>query len=32
MNQAGPIGRSMKRLEDGRLLRGGALFVDDLKP
>jgi carbon-monoxide dehydrogenase large subunit len=26
----GPIGRSLKRLEDGRLLRGEGEFVDDL--
>src|SRR5207302_4334290 len=29
---AGPIGRSLKRLEDGRLLRGEGRFVDDLAP
>ncbi|HEX9098315.1 MAG TPA: xanthine dehydrogenase family protein molybdopterin-binding subunit [Candidatus Dormibacteraeota bacterium] len=28
----GPIGRSLKRLEDGRLLRGAGQFVDDLQP
>ena len=26
----GPIGRSLKRLEDGRLLRGQGMFVDDI--
>jgi len=31
-DQAGPIGRSMKRLEDERLLLGEGRFVDDLKP
>src|SRR5712664_716413 len=31
-DQAGPIGRSIKRLEDGRLLRGDGQFIDDLKP
>jgi aerobic carbon-monoxide dehydrogenase large subunit len=31
-NQGGPIGRSLKRLEDDRLLRGNGQFVDDLKP
>ena len=30
--ESGPIGRSLKRLEDGRLLRGEAQFVDDLRP
>jgi carbon-monoxide dehydrogenase large subunit len=29
---SGPIGRSLKRLEDGRLLRGEGQFVDDLRP
>ena len=29
---AGPIGRSLKRLEDGRLLRGEGRFVDDVAP
>ena len=28
----GPIGRSLLRLEDDPLLRGGAGFIDDLKP
>ena len=28
----GPIGRSIRRLEDGRLLRGEGRFVDDLQP
>src|SRR3954469_303492 len=28
----GPIGRSLKRLEDPRLLRGEGRFVDDLAP
>ncbi len=28
----GAIGTSMPRLEDGPLLRGGARFIDDLKP
>jgi len=32
MPEAGPIGQSLKRLEDGRLLRGEAQFVDDLRP
>src|SRR6267378_1238871 len=32
MAESGPIGRSLKRLEDGRLLRGEAQFVDDLRP
>ena len=32
MNQSGPIGRSIRRLEDGRLLRGQGAFVDDLNP
>jgi carbon-monoxide dehydrogenase large subunit len=31
-NQGGPIGRSVKRLEDGRLLRGSGQFIDDLAP
>src|SRR2546422_3693192 len=30
--ESGAIGRSLKRLEDGRLLRGEAQFVDDLRP
>src|SRR5207245_1237664 len=30
--ESGPIGRSVKRLEDGRLLRGEGRFVDDLRP
>ncbi|HSS94410.1 MAG TPA: xanthine dehydrogenase family protein molybdopterin-binding subunit [Candidatus Dormibacteraeota bacterium] len=30
--RAGPIGRSLPRLEDDRLLRGAAMFIDDLKP
>jgi len=30
--QAGPIGRSLLRLEDDPLLRGLAHFIDDLKP
>src|SRR5450759_1772300 len=30
--QAGPIGKSLLRLEDGPLLRGLARFVDDIKP
>ena len=29
---SGPIGRSLKRLEDPRLLRGEGRFVDDLAP
>jgi aerobic carbon-monoxide dehydrogenase large subunit len=32
MADPGPIGRSLKRLEDGRLLRGLGQFVDDLQP
>src|SRR5260370_38184473 len=32
MAEAGPIGRSLKRLEDGRLLRGKGQFIDDLQP
>ena len=30
--EVGPIGRSLKRLEDGRLLRGEGRFIDDLEP
>ena len=30
MSEAGPIGRSMKRVEDPRLLRGEGRFVDDI--
>jgi aerobic carbon-monoxide dehydrogenase large subunit len=30
--QAGPMGKSLLRLEDGPLLRGLARFVDDIKP
>src|SRR6266513_5753819 len=29
---SGPIGRSLRRLEDPRLLRGEGRFVDDLAP
>ncbi|HET7421893.1 MAG TPA: xanthine dehydrogenase family protein molybdopterin-binding subunit [Candidatus Dormibacteraeota bacterium] len=32
MEESGPIGRSIRRLEDGRLLRGQGGFVDDLAP
>jgi carbon-monoxide dehydrogenase large subunit len=32
MADPGPIGRSLKRLEDGRLLRGAGQFIDDLQP
>src|SRR5467141_2276109 len=32
MVEGGPIGRSVKRLEDGRLLRGSGEFIDDLRP
>src|SRR5713226_2509236 len=32
MADPGPIGKSVKRLEDGRLLRGRGQFIDDLKP
>ena len=32
MTENGPIGRSLQRLEDDPLLRGGARFIDDLKP
>jgi aerobic carbon-monoxide dehydrogenase large subunit len=32
MADAGPIGKRLKRLEDGRLLRGEGQFVDDLMP
>ena len=32
MSGGGPIGRSLKRLEDARLLRGEGQFVDDLQP
>src|SRR5215472_7344355 len=32
MADAGPIGRRMRRLEDGRLLRGEGRFADDLHP
>src|SRR5260370_18715982 len=32
MAEAGPIGRSLKRLEDGRLLLGKGQFIDDLQP
>ena len=30
--QAGPIGKSLLRLEDDPLLRGLARFIDDIKP
>ena len=30
--ESGPIGRSLKRLEDPRLLRGEGRFIDDLRP
>jgi carbon-monoxide dehydrogenase large subunit len=30
--EPGPIGRSLKRLEDARLLHGNGLFIDDLQP
>lgn len=29
---SGPLGRRMRRLEDGRLLQGGGRFVDDFQP
>jgi carbon-monoxide dehydrogenase large subunit len=32
MAEAGPIGRRLRRLEDGRLLRGAGRFADDLQP
>lgn len=32
MAEAGPVGRRMRRLEDGRLLRGEGRFADDLQP
>ncbi len=32
MAEAGPLGERLRRLEDGRLLRGAAQFVDDLAP
>ena len=32
MADPGPIGRSLKRLEDERLLRGSGQFIDDLQP
>src|SRR5260370_10904158 len=32
MAEAGPLGRRLRRLEDGRLLRGEAQFADDLRP
>src|SRR5260370_38308648 len=32
MPEPGPIGRSLKRLEDGRFLRGNGQFIDDLQP
>jgi aerobic carbon-monoxide dehydrogenase large subunit len=32
MPDVGPIGRSLKRLEDPRLLRGEGQFIDDLQP
>src|SRR5260370_19453897 len=32
MAEAGPRGKRLRRLEDGRLLRGEAQFADDLRP
>ncbi len=32
MAEAGPLGVRLRRLEDGRLLRGTAQFADDLEP
>ena len=32
MSEAGPIGKRLRRLEDGRLLRGEGRFADDLHP
>ena len=32
MAEPGPIGMRLRRLEDGRLLRGTAQFADDLEP
>ncbi len=32
MAEAGPLGERLRRLEDGRLLRGAAQFADDLEP
>ncbi|HEV2140758.1 MAG TPA: xanthine dehydrogenase family protein molybdopterin-binding subunit, partial [Candidatus Dormibacteraeota bacterium] len=32
MADAGPIGRRLRRVEDGRLLRGEAAFADDIEP
>lgn len=32
MAEAGPIGKRLRRLEDGRLLRGEGRFADDLQP
>src|SRR5258708_23136360 len=32
MAEAGPLGKRLRRLEDGRLLRGEAQFADDLRP
>src|SRR5690348_14092938 len=32
MADAGPIGKRLRRLEDGRLLRGDGRFADDLAP
>jgi len=32
MAEAGPLGMRMRRLEDGRLLRGTAQFADDIEP
>ena len=32
MERGGPIGRSLRRLEDPRLLRGEGRYVDDLRP
>src|SRR2546430_1548652 len=32
MAEGGPLGMRLRRLEDGRLLRGTAKFADDLEP
>jgi len=32
MAEAGPLGKRLRRLEDGRLLRGEGQFADDLQP
>ena len=32
MTDAGPIGRRLRRVEDGRLLRGDAAFAEDIEP